>query len=449
METLENKLQTRIQVSLYALLFLITLLGLSVLLEGCADRCEVTHQYTYLEPVYTTIDEVRASIEVVSPQSIHSVGKIYFKDDIIFLNQPGEGIHIINNEDPAHPVQLSFLKIPGNFDIAIKGNTLYADSFVDLIAFNVSDLSNIQEVNRVEGVFKNYRVLNYSAAPTNCCVITSWEQKNTVNITESDCGTSAIQSWGGIYYQEGIAFDVNTFSSTASVKAAITPGTGSGPGVGGSLARFTITDDHLYLLDGGDLQTVNISDEQNPVQKNTTFLAWDIETIFPYETSLFVGSSSGMHIMDISSPESPQRISTYQHLRSCDPVVVEDDYAYVTLRSGTECQGFTNQLEIIDIRNLNSPQLIKTYPMTNPHGLGIDNKTLFICDGSDGLKTFDATDVMNISENLIAHYKDISALDVIPYKSLLIMIGEDGLFQFDYSNPQDIKLLSKISIGNE
>jgi hypothetical protein len=449
METLENKFQKRLQVSLYPLLFLITLLGLSVLLEGCTDSCEVTNQYVYYEPVYTTIDEVRASVELVAPQPINSVGKIYFKDNIIFLNQPGEGVHLINNADPSNPTQLSFLKIPGNSDIAIKGNTLYADSFVDLIAFDVSDISNIHEVNRVEGVFDNYQVLNYSAAPTNCCVITNWEQKKTINITESDCGASAIQPWGGRYYMEGIAFSASAFASDASVKAAITPGTGSGSGVGGSLARFTITANHLYLLDGGNLKTVNIAEAQNPVEKNTTFLAWDIETIFPYETSLFVGSSSGMHIIDISSPESPHRISTYQHLRSCDPVVVEDDYAYVTLRSGTACQGFTNQLEVINIENPSSPVLVKTYPMTNPHGLGIDNKTLFICDGDDGLKTFDATDVMAISDNLIAHYKEINALDVIPYNSLLMMIGEDGLFQFDYSDPQNIKLLSKISIGNE
>ena len=85
--------------------------------------------------------------------------------------------------------------------------------------------------------------------------------------------------------------------------------------------------------------------------------------------------------------------------------------------------------------------------MTNPHGLGIDDKTLFICDGSDGLKAFDATDVTTIDQNLLAHYKDIDAKDVIPYKNTLIMIGEDGIFQYDYSNPKDIKLLSTIAFA--
>ncbi len=87
--------------------------------------------------------------------------------------------------------------------------------------------------------------------------------------------------------------------------------------------------------------------------------------------------------------------------------------------------------------------------MTNPHGLGIDNSTLFICDGNDGLKAFNAADINTIDKNLLAHYKNINARDVIPYNNTLIMIGEDGLFQYDYSNPKDIKLLSSIAIQNE
>jgi hypothetical protein len=136
-------------------------------------------------------------------------------------------------------------------------------------------------------------------------------------------------------------------------------------------------------------------------------------------------------------------------VRSCDPVVVEGDLAYVTLRSGTTCQGFTNQLEVIDIKDLTNPVLLKIYPMTNPHGLGIDNKNLFICDGDDGLKIYDATDHLKISDNQLAHYKNINTYDVIPYNNVAIMTGKDGIYQFDYSNPKDIKLLSKVTISNQ
>lgn len=443
MDTLENRLQKRMHVSLYALLVLTMLLAISILLESCTDQCDIKSEYVYLEPVYTTVEELRASIQVTDPDTINAVGQIYIKDNILFVNDPGKGIHIIDNHNPAHPIQRKFLKVPGNFDMAIKGNTLYADSYVDLIAFDISNINTIKETGRLEGIFKNYRSFGI-ATDVNCCVITEWAEKKTVYLTESDCDVN-LQPWGGVYYDRGIAFNM---AAEVSSKAAVNPGSGSGPGVGGSLARFTINGDHLYMLDGADLQVADISGG-TMVAKNRSYISWDIETIFPYKENLFIGSSSGMHIMDISTPESPVKLSTYEHVRSCDPVVVDDKYAYVTLRSGTTCQGFTNQLEIIDVENLTAPQLLKTYPMTNPHGLGIDNTTLFICDGNDGLKAFNAADINAIDKNLLAHYKDINARDVIPYDNTLIMIGEDGLFQYDYTNPKDIRLLSTIAIYNE
>lgn len=446
MDTLENRLQRRMHVSLYALLFLTALLAISVLLEGCSDKCEIRSEYVYLEPVYTTVEQIREEVSLTAPEPLKGVGKIYIKDDMLFVNDPGKGIHIIDNHHPAEPVQKKFLKIPGNVDLAIKGNTLYADSYVDLIAFDISDINSITETGRLKGVFKNYRSFGM-VTDANCCVITSWNEKKNIQLTESDCDVS-LQPWGGVFFESGIAVRGDMLANFSS-KAAVAPGTGSGPGVGGSLARFTINGDHLYMLDGADLQIADITVERNPVAKDRTHLAWDIETIFPYNNNLFVGSASGMHILNVSNPESPVKLSTYEHVRSCDPVVVDENYAYVTLRSGNACQGFTNQLEVIDVSNLSSPQLLKTYPMTNPHGLGIDNKTLFICDGNDGLKAFNASDINTIDKNLLAHYKDINATDVIPYQNNLIMIGEDGIFQYDYTNPKQIKLLSTIAVQHE
>lgn len=443
MDTLENRLQKRIHVSLYALLFLTVLLGISVLLEGCTDKCEVTNELVYYEPVYTTIDEIRQGISLMDPQPVKGVGTIYYKDGYMFINEPGEGIHILDNHNPSQPMPVKFLKIPGNYDMAIKGKTLYADSYVDLVAFDITDVKAVSEKGRLEGIFTNYRSMGIQT-DVNCCVITEWKEDKSVSVSESECN-QVFQPWGGVYYNNGIALQANMASEFSS-KAAIAPGSGSGLGVGGSLARFTLSGDHLYLLDGGDLQTIDVTSEHSPVAKTRQHVAWDIETIFPHKNNLFIGSTTGMHIYSISQPETPTAVSMYSHVVSCDPVVVDDEFAYVTLRSGTTCFGTTNQLEVIDIRTITNPQLVASYQMTNPHGLGVDEETLFLCDGSDGLKAFDVTDVHSIADNMLAHYKNINAQDVIPYNDVLIMIGTDGIFQYDYSDPKDIKLLSQINV---
>jgi hypothetical protein len=101
---------------------------------------------------------------------------------------------------------------------------------------------------------------------------------------------------------------------------------------------------------------------------------------------------------------------------------------------------------VVDISNPSAPTLKTSYSMTNPHGLGVDQNTLFLCDGSDGLKVFDKSDVMKISDNKIAAFNNIQATDVIPLNNTLMLIGTDGLYQYDYTDVKNIRLLSKISV---
>jgi hypothetical protein len=155
---------------------------------------------------------------------------------------------------------------------------------------------------------------------------------------------------------------------------------------------------------------------------------------------------TGMYIYDLADPVQPEYISQYWHVTSCDPVVVEGNYAYITLRTGNTCQTDVNQLEIVDIHDLGEPELLKSYPMYNPHGLGIDDGILFICDGEDGLKVYDAKDPFLLKSNMIAHFRDIHTYDVIPVNEVLLMIGRDGFYQYDYSDLQDITMLSMIPI---
>jgi hypothetical protein len=440
METLESRLQRRMHVSLYALLFLIFLLAVSVLLEGCSDQCEEKRTYTFYAPVYTTFEELQANTGVVEPQPIETVGKIYLKENLIFINSPGKGIHIIDNSDPSAPEQISFLSVPGNYGLAVNEDVLYADSYVDLISFDISDINNITKVSQIENVFSYFsQDIGFYVDRTKG-LVTGWEEKTEVQETKSDCNFESQSPI--VCYGDGVMVD-NASSFRESL--AITPGTGSGPGVGGSMSTFTISNNYLYTLSAGNVKPFDISVETAPVAKDQFYVGWDAETVFPHGNTLFFGSSSGMHIFDITNPEAASKITTYEHVRSCDPVVVDGKYAYVTLRSGNECQGFTNQLEVINIENLAQPQLVKVYPMTNPHGVGVDENTLFLCDGDAGLKIFDAADVMAIDFHKLAGYEDIHAYDVIPYHGILIMIGADGLYQYDYSNPADIKQLSHLA----
>lgn len=415
----------------------------AIALNSCTDKCETTRQLVYFRPVYSTSAEVKAAVRLEAPKEMIQPGRIYFKDGYLFINEAGEGIHIIDNRTPANPKPVSFLKIPGNYDLAIQGNTLYADSYIDLVVFDIANLAAIKEINRLEGLFNNYMAMGYMVGSTHG-ILTDWQRVDDVEVYESDC-RNTYQPWGGMYYDAGFAL-TSSAASSFSNKSAFAPTPSTGAGIGGSMARFTLVGNHLYALDGTKLDIVDVTNTTTPLAKSEFQLSWDVETLFPYSDKLFVGSRTGMYILDLQQPESPIMISKYDHIRSCDPVVVEGDHAFVTLRSGSTCEGFTNQLEVIDITDMKAPSLVAIYPMTNPHGLGIEKGTLFICDGSDGLKAYDATNVKTISQNQLAHYSTVQALDIIPYQNVAMMIGADGLYQYDYTNIKDIKLLSKLPI---
>jgi hypothetical protein len=127
--------------------------------------------------------------------------------------------------------------------------------------------------------------------------------------------------------------------------------------------------------------------------------------------------------------------------------VVEGDRAYVTLRSGNACGGTQNLLQVVNLSVKENPTLLYSFQMASPYGLGIDNGTLFVCEGSNGLKVYDATYESNITSHEIARFPGIHAYDVIPLESILFMIGDDGFYIYNYSDLNNITLLGSLLIS--
>jgi len=128
--------------------FLLTLLFFSCLNDEPTEELIVEG----LRPVYI-MPEAADSVMSLPPQPITQLGKIYYKDNLIYVGERGQGVHIIDNTNPEDPIRMGFIQIPGNKDIVIKDNLMYADNYADLLTIDISDLDNVQEINRVEGVY--------------------------------------------------------------------------------------------------------------------------------------------------------------------------------------------------------------------------------------------------------------------------------------------------------
>lgn len=222
----------------------------------------------------------------------------------------------------------------------------------------------------------------------------------------------------------------------------------SGAGAGGSLARFAISGNYLYAVNHTDLITFDIeTEETNKIHQSS--VGWAIETIFPYNKNLFIGFERAMYIYELQDPAIPQQLSVYWHATACDPIVVEGDYAFVTLRESERCPQGVNRLEVVNVSDLTTPLQVDFYNLLNPHGLGIDGGKLFVSEGEFGLKIMDATDPLDIK--LLQHIKDIKSYDVIPYNGMLMVTNDEGIIQYDYNDISDLKKLSTIPVfgGND
>lgn len=403
-------------------------------LTGCLqDECEATSTFVEFEPVFLTETQMRQPIQVESPRTLKNPGKIYVYGDYILVNENREGVHVIDNKDPRNPVNISFINIPGNVDMAVRNNLLYADNYIDLITINIQNPTNPQFVSRTEAVFPT---LGFDQ---NRGHIVFYEEISRTQ--EAPCD---VPSGGWFWRDESVFVAVDALSSFANANGGRAT---AGNGIGGSLARFTLVDNYLYTVDNNDLKVFDLANPTNPKLANTVNVGWGIETIFPYGENLFIGSQTGMFIFDNKNRTEPTMMSVFQHARACDPVFVEGNLAYVTLRDGTTCETFNNQLDIVDISDLYNPKLLKTHAMHRPHGLSVVDKTVYLCDDDEGLKVFDASDWKSLKT--LSHLGHFATYDVIALPSVnrAIVVGRDGLYQFDITNPSKLRELSLIPVA--
>ena len=169
--------------------------------------------------------ETKTPVISGSAQPLQATGKIYMKDDFLFVNELNEGVHVIDNHNPYQPVIIGFLKIPGNVDIAIRDTVLYADSHTDLVVIDISNPTRASEIRRVENIFPEPPripiLLKILLLPLLLLASPGGEPERAEAVTSST-------------------------------------------GEGGSTARFAIVDDYLYTLHGSALQLFDIKNPSNP-----------------------------------------------------------------------------------------------------------------------------------------------------------------------------------------
>ncbi|WP_139135174.1 hypothetical protein [Roseivirga sp. 4D4] len=208
----------------------------------------------------------------------------------------------------------------------------------------------------------------------------------------------------------------------------------SGTGTGGSLAKFTVINNHLVVLNGQNVRNYTIEPGGELTFVNEVFVGGQLETIFPYgNNNLLVGSSNAVHFLGILSDDRIGYISSYEHLTACDPVVARDGIAFSTLKISDCRSGTIDFLEAIDISDIENPKVLRVYETRSPFGLAVSNSRLFVCE-KGGLTMYHYTDTGTLTEIDFKELPGAIPLDVIISDTNLIIRTDNGFYNITYGD---------------
>lgn len=392
--------------------------------NGCSKDSNPRKTETYViysNPVYESKSEALASINGSPATPIQHAGKVYIKDNFIYLNDVNRGIHIFDNSNPAHPTQVAFLAIPGNLDIAVKNNILYADMYDELLALDISNPHNAKLADTVPSFFTGRAYIGNFPANLDNKIMVDWTEKDTSVTIDNILYTGTCDDCM-----------IETLSNSP----------GSKSGTAGSMAGMVLMNNYLYAIsEMHSLGIIDVSNAAHPKLDSSFFAGFDLETVYPFQNKLFLGSAIGTFMFDVSNPAQPVSIGQFVHGTACDPVIADGNYAYITLRSGTMCGGAQNELDVVSIKDIANSSLLKTYNLKNPTGLGKDGNWLFVCDDNK-VNVYNASDPSGLV--LLEQITSNKPYDVIAANKKLVVVDADGISQYDYSNISHINRLSII-----
>jgi hypothetical protein len=371
-----------------------------------------------------SVKDIRASFSVEAPRAITHPAGVYRSGNLLFLLQENEGIGIMDITNPAAPVDKAFIKLLSNSHVVVKSNVLIADNGVDLVSIDISDLNQIRLVNRIQNVFSEKWLIKLDSS-----IFVGYEEQK-ISMFES--------------YNPSDTIPPENRTTDNNAALAI--------GKGGSDTRFALNGNYLYIVRGNALTPVDLTQASNPVVKDPVGYTNqpDFETVYSYQGFLYVGTAEGVLILNNTiSPATPYFVSfAARNVRGCDPVVVQNNFMFSTVRTGTLCTPFgRSSLFIHNVTDKTKPIIEVEQILEQPKGLGIDGNLLFVCQGDKGMAVYNWDES---SKKLSYLYQkiDLYAFDVITGNNTLIVAADNGLYLYDYTDPKNIKKLSKIASYN-
>jgi hypothetical protein len=279
----------------------------------------------------------------------HGASSIFITPTAIYLAGYPGNMHIVDTSDPANLNFISsFGRILYNFSFLPIGDISY---LMDGNILNIADHTNPQIIGKFSpsgypevAVYGNY-LYSINVDPPRFRIFNVSDPANTVLVNESTLST----------YVYNICI------------------------VGDLLLRFDDADTTLRVFD--------LSDPASPIEIGALPLnGLGVSNIEAYNDHLAVLSTTGgIFIVDLSNPDQPQILSTYQATTNFKDVSLNSPYIYLIDGSGN--------LSIVNITDPSTPELVGYLGgFGDPRQISASGDFLYMVDGPSGVHVIDVSD---------------------------------------------------------
>ena len=212
-----------------------------------------------------------------------------------------------------------------------------------------------------------------------------------------------------------------------------------------------VEDDFAFLtIDRNGLFIIDVSDKWQP-QQSSFYESLDARDVFVQgRLAYLLDSDTGMHILDVTIPSAPQKLSDYTGgLQPFIQLRVRNEIAYIAVGGG--------YLRLVGVGNPQQPQTISTFEKRGwaysvRRAQNGNAQNAFVALGSDGLSVFDVADTNSMIE--VAHYTGMSFVNkAIPAGDVLYALGyatnSSVLASIDISNPRSPITLDMVPVPSK
>ncbi len=212
----------------------------------------------------------------------------------------------------------------------------------------------------------------------------------------------------------------------------------------GTQARFTQAGDHLYLVNGRQLDVYMVAASGRTELQ--TVLPIDFvgraDAIYARDNHIFISNRSKTFMFDISSPVTPQYKGEADFLSDCMQMEVIHNAAYVFRRSVNRC-GSSSGLWVYDLTNgfvSFPPQAFDTL-MPAVNSIAPFNDHAYVAARSNGIHIFDVSAPLEPELKNILQSNDFT--DCFIYNDLLFcVLGFNALAAYSLQDPVNPELVS-------